>query len=613
MIFVNIYNKLTKKQILHPVNSWKDAMELSERLHAPVELRDKQTLKDYCESIADKLRTEHHDVSVHIVKRPSHDMWDQTKEFRQHSDYSSDDVEPLQKSVSDSSEKDKEISDKIMKQLGGDTRRKELGHVKNLGDALISAKAALPASAAEITLPSGPETPNYIKTIRAHVPEAANISDKDIGDLVRQGLTASQVGDTAKFALKQGQGILGIIHGDDFKPTKLDTVLDHYKTHPHNIQSATLKYAIHRIKFAKEYDDPAHAAALDRHFMERGARNINSAVMQRLHARLLHSPGLIPEALENQRSQENFIKQQFPESIKTIDGVPHIALRRQLTVPQHGEDYTLSSYSDGPAVPHFGDNDYKYFVPLSHVWNLYDLHKTGNHKMYSSENEAIVDKWHPRVPATSAEVKYVVPRGLFSVDPAAVSGEKRVEHALLTNSNIDKLDPKSLKESLIKYAMGGGSIGHSLAMKALGHKDLTGDDILDVLRHSSASLANHIRYTDVANNPKFTDDHKRQYINETLKKYSNIANGKSSLLRDISGLRGALIDTPHVFDYGLKNRLAEHAADSLARTKDPEEKEFHKWILKSIANKFSDADEHLRPHGLSAEEVNSWYAKPQYN
>lgn len=600
MIVISTHNKHTNRQRLAVVRNWKDALAWAERVGVESHIPHGVTLEKFVHGIVQQLNSPEHTVTV--AEHPeTHDLWDVAKVMRPALPPK---PEPLAKSVSPASDEDEKIRDEIIAQMGGSKRHAELKSLANLAERLPSLA---------LRKPSNTPMADMVSEIRAQAPEAAGATDQDIANLISHGFERhpGSIASTLyvpKFREKVRHHIntSDVSEGD----TSWDDLLLDYKGQPHSFFSALAKYAVNRLVRKAQYATPEGAQQEDLKFMATGAKDMHPAMLQRIHAALLSNPDILSDALRNQREHEQFITRNFPESVRTIDGVPHVAVSRALTVPHHGEDYAISSYADVPNNSLFGSNTFRYWVPMNHVWNHYDLHRVGMTSSYGSEDEVLVDKWHPRILASESEVRHIVPRGLFSTQ-FEVPSAKRIVHKAMTNQSLDDLpgdDVRSVLHETHEYNI--HKMDRDTISRLFGAKNLTGDHILSLATMQAPQHMPMFDYEDVWNNSKLTDDHRRAFAAHAMGQYTESISHPGTI-RDVASV---LAHTPHLLTDEQKSQFASDVLKAPAQTlTHPHLTDREKLILepshialaKLFVKNVPDADKYLRMHGSSAEEVSN--------
>jgi hypothetical protein len=600
MIVISTHNKHTNRQRLAVVRNWKDALAWAERVGIEPHIPHNITLEKFVHSAAQQLNSPEHTVTV--AEHPeTHDLWDIAKLMRPSSGAKR---EPLSKSVSPTSDEDAKARDEIIVQMGGTKRHEELKALANLAERLPT-----------LTLRKPSDTPiaDMVSEIRAQAPEAAGATDQDIANLISHGFERHPgTRSTTLYIPKSREKVRHHINTNDVseKNTSWDDLLSDYKSQPHSFLSALAKYAVNRLVRKAQYATPEGAQQEDLKFMATGAKDMHPAMLQRIHAALLSNPDVLSGALQNQREHEQFITRNFPESIRTIDGVPHVAVSRALTVPQHGEDYAISSYADVPNNSLFGSNTFRYWVPMNHIWNHYDLHRVGATSAYGSEDEVLVDKWHPRIPASESEVRHIVPRGIFSTQ-FEVPPAKRVVHKAMTNQSLDEVPGEDIHSVLRDtHDYNTHQMNRDAISRLFGAKNLTGDHVLSLATMQAPKHMPLFDYEDVWNNSKLTDDHRREFAAHAMGQYAETIS-HTGVIRDVASV---LAHTPHLLTDEQKSQFASDVLKAPAQTMshphltDREKLNLepsHIALAKLFVKNVPDADKHLRLHGSSAEEVSN--------
>jgi len=285
-----------------------------------------------------------------------------------------------------------------------------------------------------------------------------------------------------------------------------------------------------------------------------------------------------------------------------------VAVSRALTVPQHGEDYTISSYADVPNNSLFGGNAFRYWVPMNHIWNHYDLHKVGGSNSFGSEDEVLVDKWHPRIPAAESEVRHMVPRGLYSTSDD-IPREKLVAHKAMSGQSLDSLPGADVHKTLVEtHDYNGHSLNRDAVLRLLDAKNLTGDHLLDLAMIPSPKHMPMFDYEDIRKNSKLTDEHHKHFIAHALQQY-NESVARPDVIRDVASV---LAHQSHLLTGEQKGQLA---ADILRGPSDVMKHPYltdreklntepaHIALAKLFVKKVPDADTYLRQNGSSVQEV----------
>ena len=625
-MIIYIYNKLTGRQKLHKISSWKDALHLADLVGHPTEIHHLDSLMKFSKRIGDSLANEHTVVVVKENPKNITDPWDISKAVRPRFvaqakareteliNRPHNPKEPLKKSLSDSDIKDKEIEDQIVNRLGGDKRKQELDDINELYKTLIKREypqiAAHPAASKELAT-----------LIKMHEPAAANVSTDDIKKMLDGGL--SEISPMGNF-FANWEHESDLPHG-----TSVRDLLLAQKDKPHHKESNLLKYIVHQVRTMGSSDPDAN-------FLSNASEGpTKPAHLLALRRMLLNHPHLISEALKTQRDQENFVRQHFPRSVKMIDGVPHVALSRGLDSKEHGGDSTLASYADEPHPP-FGSRTFRYWVPMNHIWNHYDLTTAGRDNVYHSEDEALVDSWHPRIPATEEDVKNIVPRKIWSTNREDVHPVAAVAHACSAYGDCDHLPVKDVLKALSDYSKGErGRHGFQGFAKggagtALKHKDITGDDLLALVNPDDEPPQRQIWYRDIMNHPKMDTHHHMVFREKAIqqaerasRKRTDVDDNdwwkhKMDIDRSQENIPEILTNNANDLSEEQKHRLAKALTDRQMNDNHDagwlgaDSKESNNAVLKIFANTVPNADTYLRPQGTSVKELRNIDADPKY-
>ena len=197
----------------------------------------------------------------------------------------------------------------------------------------------------------------------------------------------------------------------------------HYKHTPHHPVSLGLKYMIHRMENAGQYDaadqstkDKMDADFLAFHKQGKAAEkngHIKMSDLREFYDKNQHLPG---QLLAHKKKLHDLIRRVSPNKIKVIDGKEHVALTRGLNTVNPGLEHALASYGDIPNTG-FGMYMHHRWVPLKNLWYSYDAGRSaGTSEKFGNENEFLVSPHEIKPIEEEDQVSKLLPRKLHTYE-----------------------------------------------------------------------------------------------------------------------------------------------------------------------------------------------------
>jgi hypothetical protein len=209
-------------------------------------------------------------------------------------------------------------------------------------------------------------------------------------------------------------------------------LLASYKRNNHHRHATLLKYLIHRIENKDAYNTPSGAKSADQDFLKRVGSALQMShgqarefeeqpSIEHLHNFTYKHPHIIKGLLDQQEKLHSYLKQKqenapsglsSQQTLKTINGEPHVALNRGLKRGVRKPDPSLASYSDSKeSLAGRCEVHHPHWVPLKNVWYSYDFgpHEAHPQRYFPAQDEYLVSP-HELKPAMSHEVKKLVPQ-----------------------------------------------------------------------------------------------------------------------------------------------------------------------------------------------------------